>query len=346
MTTVQKMLDMFESKDSISSVSADFPFKIDCVIAWCRDDEHHRRERVKRMGIAGDYQVSRFRDNEELRFCLRSIFFNLPWVNKIYVVCADYQYPSEYILKEDEDLIRVVHHSEFIPPEYLPTFNSQTIEAFLHRIPSLEEAFIYFNDDMFVGRGLRPNYFFTEKGVPRYNLENTFVPDKRHKRTRPLTMHAHAWINNTTILNIIFGNTGKRNYPSHVAVPMLRSSFEKAWENPVCRTFLESTARSPFRRKSNIYLVGFLVYFNIYTMSAERRPHAGVLFHDIEENDDVDGLMKYIIFSRPFLFCLNDGGGNARPERSSVRKWMFRMFPIPLPSEPPQYRKSVCLLRS
>ncbi len=33
--------------------------------------------------------------------------------------------------------------------EYLPVFNSQTIETVLHRVPNLAEYFVYFNDDFF-----------------------------------------------------------------------------------------------------------------------------------------------------------------------------------------------------
>ena len=34
--------------------------------------------------------------------------------------------------------------------EFLPTFNSTTIETMPHYIPNLSEHFIYFNDDMFL----------------------------------------------------------------------------------------------------------------------------------------------------------------------------------------------------
>ena len=49
----------------------------------------------------------------------------------------------------------------------LPTWNSYAIEAHLHRIPGLGEHFIYFNDDMLVGRPLSKAYFFEHDGRPR-----------------------------------------------------------------------------------------------------------------------------------------------------------------------------------
>ena len=46
------------------------------------------------------------------------------------------------------------------PEEYLPTFNSHTIEMNLHRIKGLSEQFVYFNDDMFINKPMKPRDFF------------------------------------------------------------------------------------------------------------------------------------------------------------------------------------------
>ena len=56
--------------------------------------------------------------------------------------------------------IVVVKHEDFIPKEYLPTFNSHTIELNLHRIKGLSEYFIYFNDDTFILDKLQEKDFF------------------------------------------------------------------------------------------------------------------------------------------------------------------------------------------
>ena len=49
-----------------------------------------------------------------------------------------------------------VKTEEFIPKEYLPTFNSNVIEMNLHRIENLSEKFILFNDDLFILRKIKP----------------------------------------------------------------------------------------------------------------------------------------------------------------------------------------------
>ena len=53
-----------------------------------------------------------------------------------------------------------MNHRDFIPAEYLPTFNSNTIELNIHRIEGLADRFVLFNDDTFLTRGCRPEDFF------------------------------------------------------------------------------------------------------------------------------------------------------------------------------------------
>ena len=61
--------------------------------------------------------------------------------------------------------LRIVSHEEYIPPQYLPTFNSNVIELWLHRIPELAEQFVLFNDDMYLIAPVASEDFF-QKGVP------------------------------------------------------------------------------------------------------------------------------------------------------------------------------------
>ena len=157
----------------------DFP--VDLVIAWCRADPEHlqQKSRAEKLFYKNtktklfDAHITRFRDNCELKFCLRSVSKNMPWIENIYVVVADYQRPTDYI---DESIdttpkIRIITHSEIFTSfanTNLPTFNSQAIECNLHNIPDLNEHFIYSNDDMYIGKPLDREFFFNiDTGHPR-----------------------------------------------------------------------------------------------------------------------------------------------------------------------------------
>ena len=101
----------------------------------------------------------RYRDWGTLVYLVRGIRRYMPFIRKIFlVVSGESQVPS-WVSGSD---VRVVLHSEIIPQRFLPVFNSTAIEMFLHRIPELDEQFVYFNDDMFPVRPTREEEFYVE----------------------------------------------------------------------------------------------------------------------------------------------------------------------------------------
>lgn len=89
---------------------------------------------------------ARFRDWGLLKYHLRGIEKNLPWINNVYLVVASKSQVPEWINTEK---VHIVTHDQIIPKNFLPTFNSTCIEMFLKNIPGLDEYFIYANDDMY-----------------------------------------------------------------------------------------------------------------------------------------------------------------------------------------------------
>lgn len=61
--------------------------------------------------------------------------------------------------------IALVNHEDYIPKQYLPCYNSNLIEIYMHKIPDLTEHFVYFNDDFFIINHLTQKRFFTD-GLP------------------------------------------------------------------------------------------------------------------------------------------------------------------------------------
>lgn len=125
------------------------------------DPQWQEQYNLYRNGGEGD-QTVRFRDWGWLRYWLRSVAVNAPWVHRIYILSCNPK--PEWVNADGEHLVWL-HHREFIPAEFLPTFNANTIELHLHRIPGLSEHFVYFNDDTFINAPLDPSYYFCE-GLP------------------------------------------------------------------------------------------------------------------------------------------------------------------------------------
>ena len=90
--------------------------------------------------------AKRFRDWGTLPYLLRGIERFMPFVEKVHLVVARESQVPQWVSDQE---VHVVLHRDIIPEEFLPMFNSCSIEMFLHRIPGLSEEFLYFNDDMF-----------------------------------------------------------------------------------------------------------------------------------------------------------------------------------------------------
>jgi hypothetical protein len=150
------------------SSSKDYP-TIDVVITWVNGNDKEFIKEVQSFG-KNSYQLERFYQNEELKYCLRSIEMNLTFIRKIFIVVREDQYPS--FLKQSHYQIEYISHSTIIPPQFLPTFNSIAIENFIHKIPALSEHFIYFNDDMIVLQETNPATFFDHKHYKPYQSKD------------------------------------------------------------------------------------------------------------------------------------------------------------------------------
>ena len=144
-------------------------FPVDVVYTWVDGDDPEwdaaREARIAGMeGTARTREASgraRFLSRDELRYSLRSVHLFAPWVRQIYLVTSG-QVPAW--LARDAG-VTVVPHAEIMPADALPTFNSHAIETSLHHISGLAEHWLYFNDDFFLGRPLRPEVLFSPAGL-------------------------------------------------------------------------------------------------------------------------------------------------------------------------------------
>lgn len=188
----------------------------------------------------------RFRDWGTLRYLFRGVAENMPFIRKIHLVVSHESQIPQWI---NRDEVHIVLHSDIIPQEYLPTFNSTTIEMFLHRITGLDEEYLYFNDDIFPLQECQPEDFFRGgKGV--------------------LGM-SHHWMacgmfklickNSDTLARKALGMKGSLRFlrPQHICTPMLKSECETLY-NLVNKEIKESLTR--VRSSNNLSQYLYLDY--------------------------------------------------------------------------------------
>lgn len=168
-------------------------FPVDAVVTWVNGSDPEFGEKIRQIRDAfcpgKRIEAGRYRNNGELRYALRALIAYAPWLRTIHLVTngqrpawltQDGQFPSGFTANHPQ--IRFADHREFIPAEFLPTFNSHVIESFLHRLPGLAEHYIYCNDDVFLGRPTRKTDFFTPNGLPLCFMD-----------WRPLRAFGYGW---------------------------------------------------------------------------------------------------------------------------------------------------------
>ena len=140
-------------------------FPVDMVYLWCdgKDPEFLQRKAAfseETEGTARDsFSRIRFFDNEELKYSLRSLEKYAPWIRHVFIV-TDRQKPDW--LDTENPRVTIVDHSEILPKEIIPCFNSSVIERYIGFIPGLSEYFLYGNDDMFFGQKVSKDFFFRD----------------------------------------------------------------------------------------------------------------------------------------------------------------------------------------
>jgi hypothetical protein len=208
---------------------------IDVVIAWVdgRDPKHRAKRKWCLADPGGDAKPERmaiskrrFSDNDEIRFCLRSIRNYAPWIRTIWLVTDD-QVPAAIDRRRAErDNIRIVDHREIFRgyEQFLPTFNSLAIETMLWRIEGLADRFLYFNDDMMLVGAVETTDFFSNDG--KVNLRGRWSNWKEQPEKRN-SVHG----SNKLLGAEMLGYAPEHFFSSgHVIYPMLRPAMEELFE--------------------------------------------------------------------------------------------------------------------
>lgn len=142
--------------------------EIDFVVTWVNMDdadwqtEFSKYASDKQKTTKNGVSKARFRDHGFLKYWFRGIEKFAPWVRTIHFVTSG-QKPEW--LDTSNPKIHLVDHRDFIPAQFLPTYNSVVIERYMYRIPGLADHFVYFNDDFYIINKITPERFF-QNGLP------------------------------------------------------------------------------------------------------------------------------------------------------------------------------------
>ncbi|WP_298253654.1 stealth family protein [uncultured Arthrobacter sp.] len=314
--------------------ATDIDFDIDLVYSWVDGSSpEYRAARAARMqGVTvgeGDDHEARYRQIDELKYTLRSVYMFAPWVRRIFIA-TDSERPAW--LAEHPSVTFVRSEEHFLDTSVLPTHNSQAVEAQLQHIPGLSEHFLYSNDDMFFGRPVAPDLFFSPGGITKFIEADTRIGLGENDAER--SGFENAARVNRRLLHERFGRITTRHL-EHAVTPLRRSVLLEM-EAEFAAEFA-ATAASRFRAKDNISVTNSLYhYYALLTGRAVTQESARVKYVDTTARSELKSLNKMLDKRNRDLFCLNDGSTSDIPadERAQlVTAFLEKYFPVKAPWE-------------
>lgn len=285
---------------------------IDIVYTWVDGDNPAFQEMLKKSSAAEKTQGTvsgvgnrGFRDNEELKYSLRSVEKFAPWVRTIHIL-TNGQYPTWLDLNHPK-ISLVSHDTVFKESSHLPTFNSHSIELNLHLIPGLSQKFLYFNDDVFLGKAVLPEDFIIASGGQFIYLDHIPLP------TESKEIFDQAYVYTQNLVEQQWGQKYSRLVPAHSPQLYDRDILIEL-EQQFSKEFAET--RSHKFRAANDVALKILYYYALLDSADQRDKHKIILLP--RGSPDYRFLMlkppfkkilrdfREIFKLKPKYFCVND----------------------------------------
>lgn len=306
---------------------------IDVVFTWVDDSlPGYADTLLAHANDPRDTNPNRTRDNLQiLKYALRSIDRNLPFVRRVHLFTCRPQVP-DWLDVAREDL-RLVHHDEVMAAHLLPTFSSFAIVSHLARLPDLSERFLYFEDDMLALAPLTADHFLSPAGKPLMFFDGRRSPlraDLDPSRASPWNL---ALATANEMLDARFG-AERRSHVAHGPLLIDRGAFERTLS--AFPREIEATRRARFRGDGTVPPEYLYPHHAVKTGEADAADSAAVRrmtgYASLENLLPWTWLqLRLLDWRRPATVTLNDSFGSAPNPRvvAHVRRTLERWFPQP-----------------
>ena len=298
---------------------------IDFVILWVDGNDPAWRAEFtaarREAGCNADASEIRYRDWSNLQYWFRAVERFAPWVHRVHFVT--WGHLPEW-LDTSHPKLHIVRHEDFIPHDFLPTFNSNAIELNIGNIEGLSEQFVLFNDDMFLTHECRPDDFFKE-GVPCdmarlsvvqpssighliYNCLE--IVNSSCDKRRAVRGNLGKWLNPKygagnllKTLTLMPWSSFTGFWDSHQPQPHLASDFRRAWE--LWGEQLDATCRHKFRDLTDV-MHWLIRYVRLAEGRFVPRGMGDCRLMTLADNT-IDDICRDVASRRWRMVCLNDG---------------------------------------
>lgn len=258
---------------------------IDAVITWVDGHDPCHQEKIANYLIKHQLDrpvaaaPTRFNQQGEIDYCVRSILQFAPWIRTIHIVTDNQIPPIIHDLKGTvfAEKINLINHNEIFHEfeHCLPTFNSLTIESVLWRIKGLANQFIYFNDDCILIRPVAYEDFFRQQQVVlrgQWKVQSTEKLKNKCKlglakllgRFYVPTTPAHRLTQEKSAQTV--GNKKHYFHLDHVPFPLKKSTLESFFKEH--GALLKNNIKYPFRHPDQIWVISLAYHLEIKNKQA------------------------------------------------------------------------------
>lgn len=273
------------------------------------DDENWQKLYKENVGNESSWAagIERFRDSGTLKYLFRGIEKNLPWINKVHMLVASKSQVPSWI---NTNVVDIITHDQFIPKEYLPTFNSTAIEMFLPNL-NVSEKFIYSNDDLFPFKKLNEDYFF--KG----NLPSYQITLRRFLDTAPgdiIRRNCYNLITREKVNNrVVTTQHGTISY----RLSWIKECYKKYKEQ-----ILNSCTKFRDNKNFNQYLYAFYQMFCKVINNTEKN-----IACYITNQKQIEKILNSSFETFDFV-CINDDNSTTKEEWKKIINKLDKYFPV------------------
>ena len=254
-----------------------------------------------------------------------------------------------------------VDHRDFIPEEFLPTFQANTIEDNLHRIKGLSEQFVVFNDDMFINAPIAPDYYF-RNGLPCdapyehlftagcYNPKtdgwsinvmefcDTHVVNAYFDRRKVVAQNRKAWYGHylglkywlqARIIGWFRRSTFQHFYTPHNEKAFLKTTYQELWEREP-----EMLAKSCTKFRENMSLNNYV--FRYWQLASNKFcPVNQLRAKQVIQlgADNLDQVEQLMFDAQVKSLCLNDSSDLSYEDYESLKPRLIALFERKFPTK-------------
>ena len=233
--------------------------------------------------------------NNDILYSIHSVLTNMPWIRNIFIIVD-----STFPYKIDSKKVKLISSKSIIPERFFPiTWNSNVYECYIQNIRQLSEYFVYFCDDMYVGKPCAKSDFFTKEGL----LINRYCKGDPDYALAPISKIGY----------VSMWQYARKKYGLHYtriqhnALPCRKSylaEYAKIYEAEI-----EQKSINKVRAKDDFNLLRFTTALT--TMNGQGMLLVTDDSYDYFCESDEPEKIKSILTLKPQFFCINNSSGMA-----------------------------------